>query len=1522
MAGNRSSVPVPYDPAQWLFGNTAVSQSLLYNRPILAPFTGPPCPDTLPSIVDVEIPKLNNIGGFSGQQTVSFAMNEPAKSAGHVWYAIPREVAVDALQGVGNKCDAKAPDDDSLRRALGLPFWSAMPGATSPSSSIGGSVASDPTGLGIVELRGDYAISTRYTKLAVGAGSVGVIETQRGVALVDAGVGPHAHAELTAHVLNEIDGLLNGRKITEILITHLHEDHTSLLPKLAEKYPITTIRVNEYQRLDPRMIKILQDTAVAQSERISQEILAREAPKRAAWEASEESGLIKADQPSNQAAWEAHLEKLKQAELARSGITLETLVPDKGVFRVVRNALVDTIELPPGTGEPVLLRRGLLDVDPVTGLPRVSTSQPEIVKDIESFKQEQKVDPAARVRNDDADANETTYIIEMGEARMYVLPDKRGSDFTRKRRTPEGEARSDTDFKAILENDVKRLNEALTALGKKPAKLASWDLSHHMQDGFVTTISQMEGLIENMHSLVRVVSGDGAASVDVVIVSGHGDPGNPATNSLIDPATVWLLRELGIEVYIASTEKAVRLLEVLTPTGKTIAGVAGDVFQGEIPSQALLRQSEAALRHGRDQLDVLEKSKPKSKGLKQDVYREQVKAHNARIDGYKELIISIETQRRAYLEAFTEKYRGPEGAGVVKPAKVDPAVPDPKTATTAVERTALTREALKATLADPRLAAVPVEAGPSSSIFDPVALTLIKQPAWGFTEEQKALAEAIAHADHLRAKVLAADSMSGRVELVVHLGELSRKLEQYAEKAPAGTKELLKVEVSEIIGEIKRYTAPSSEQSGGVSSHTTADGRYGVKQSFRVEGDGARSGADLVRWGADKTTRPLGALMVFTQFEHLDKTMKGIKEGEITVPEALLGTASSVYGITIGVRMLQKVHVGMGSFAILAVLDILETGVQSYDSPEARKAAITSAILRNGLQLGLGVVGTRMMMSGNVYLAAAGFLLQFIVDPVLNALGVYDWIERKWDFLPDDVKKVEQKLRKLVQEYYVIVGLIELSKRHSGENAPSTERERDALAEVKEELDEYRWKALSKERDVLAAFSDGYREAERSYAGLIELDTMRAQFIELQYRAHSGDPDVAVSRKQASDAFARIESTLGDEAWTEEQVNALPQWRELSSQISELSSLLSSASPDWDDVLEREKRLSQVLQNARYRVAPESRGMRSAPVLHPKARTAYEGWLNPFQEEADELHDLAIRKMNPFLTVLPDAKEAYTDPPSEVAVFRAELAFGAYERELANAGKLTTFAVERLKNNSADAATAYPEYVDKHEDYKAALTRLELAEMLLLAALERVRETSAEILAQPECTVDSGRIQSLDERARAAIESRTNRGIWFKRESKARVQQIRAVENLEMAARLGETGVLALSYPEQVAIHEVDLPYSTGGTISDRLNAIPELSRRGPDGYMIGVYRYVGWNAPASKNILVGNLKRTEDLTTLFSDADVETHLYIPLNDAAVDFFSGKYMWVDSDGARLGAVPLEDDEVDDLQRIRYEEFRK
>jgi Metallo-beta-lactamase superfamily len=1471
------------------------------------PIPPPPLPRCLPMGLDLSIPAIGKDGSFLGTTKRRIEFDEPiASSKSILLYAVPRslvETVEDESRGIceptqdpeadGGTCEA---EDSSI---------AADPPVFGPQQQPQQTIFTPPVqlrppvpALEVLELRGDFAITRHYSAYAVGAGSLTVVRSEHGViTLVDAGVGNIAHSELTESILAELAVDIGKSPIAEVLLSHLHEDHTSLLPELARRYPIGKIRINSYQHQDPRMLTILKKVAQAAAERIRNAVTAEAETTRKAWEVSPKRGQVDVNGETREATWKEHVDGLVEAELARSAIKLETAFVDaNGEVHVTESPLLGDLILPPTPDAPVMLERGYLESSSATG-PRITTARPRIAFDLDALIKKQLEgtpgDPDMQRATDYAvDANEATFVIDLGTAaRLFVSPDKRTPNIA--------------SLKDVLEADVRRLNTELERLGRKPAKLHIWNMSHHAQVGFIADASQVKSLVTNLHTLTRVKHASGGRTMDVVLVSGHVAT-DGTTQTLVDPLTVWTLNEMGIDVIVA-TDKTVELLEVLLHDGTSVAGLTEAPYKTGIASEGTLRKVEAALRKIADDIQVLETTKPRLKGSTRPVYDERTKKYDADLAALEKFKTDLETARDAYVEYHEAKLRpGKDG-------KAAPGIP-PGDAEAAAKKAVL-----DTLLADQRVRGVAEDAAAKTPVFDPVALTLMKQPTNGIPRELRQIVDAILRADALRQQLADADSIDTRAEFAKELTALKPLLAAHAEKAPPGTKEVIESVLHEVEGELGQVTKPPGGN-GEVSNATTPDGAFTVEQRLQFEkAKPLGTSGDGVRWFADKTTRPLGALMIYSIVKKQDALKQGLADDNVTIPEFALGTIHSAYGMSIGVRMLQKVPVSNGEFAILAVVDIFETTSRHYATSEERWTAIEYSLIRNVLQVGLSYLGTWMMTKKNRYVAAAGFLLQFAVDPFLEYIGLYSWLEKKNDFLPDDVVTVRQRIRGLMSEYTTLIGLLELSRR---QNLSSMSEDSEVGNRIQSEITSYRAKVTKTEASLLAAFDDGYYTAKTAFAGLLDLDRLRAQFLELQLLAHQGDTDNdPKSRRQILDAFAKIEDDIGLDWMSDDAIRMMPQWGALDGTLNELERRAHD-DVNWEAVTDTQNELDQMLANARYRLDPGPLRVRTAPLLTPgtQAHATYEALLDTRETRAATIYE----RLFGATPVEP------TEDPIADALTRADRAVATYAAALAAVPAFEGLTARQLEENSFDLAKTYPSYVSSHGDYSHGLDKLQAAESMLKSTVMRLDALAMPVVTAPMSSFVTTRVEGIHDAMAAHMAERIASGFLFADEAKQRALDIRPVEDAEIAKKLGETGVQALSSPERMAIITRDLAVSSSSTFIDRLNAMPMLARVGGDGYMEGVYRYVGWDATESDNVLVGDLRRTMEVPDAMGDTDRDAHLFVPLNQAAIDIWPNHFMiFVEPVIGRspYADVPrpcleFDDDEKAALRRIKFEELKR
>jgi hypothetical protein len=1454
------------------------------------------------TFVDIEVPDRK---GGTRTQRVNFR-DDVTSSPAITLYAVPLAYIGAVIDDSRNVCEAT--DMDALRGpVMGsgpyVPFTPFSPAVTPSVPQQFGSPPPPPflthpiPQLPVVKVVGDVAITTVYTTYAVNAGSIRLVKTAEGYSLIDAGVGNANRTELTQTIMEELRKTIGSEPIVEVLLSHLHEDHTWLLPEIAKEFRIGRIRSVDFQFGDPRMVDLLVRVAQAEASRIRGEIEA--AVDRTGWESDPNSGVIDANQTTRDQRWQEHVERLVEAELAKSAIILENAFVDaNGQMHLARGPLHAQLKLPTTKGAPVMLERGFVETSTPMGGPRVTTARPQISMDLSALREQQAAYAAAnpdkpplRAPDPHVDANEATYIIEFGGAmRMFVSPDKRAGDYT--------------DIADRLKKDVQALNEQLRLLGREQtATLQIWDIGHHAQAGVVGTITEMEAMIKALKGLTRVKLASGIITMDVVIVSGQGNAQNPEMATLIDPMTIWLLREMGLEVFVANRE-SIEVLEVVLGDGKTIAGITGEAYQTDIPSEGTARRAELAMDECDRQLEALEAEKrPMQKGEKRADYLEASRARTQQIAELKALKNSIKGARRAYLEYFESKLRA-------KPDRPAPGIK--RDDAVAAEKKA----AVEKLLADPRVSTVTAEkASPAAPRFDPLALTLLKRPTGKLTAEQRAVAEALERTDAAREKQRTADSIEARAELAEALTRLKKLLIEYRDKiAPEGTKELVNDKIGRIEVEVDSVTKPTS---GTGESMTTPEGTYTVKQRLQFE-KAKPTGGDYVRKVADLTTRPMGAIMIYSYVTQQKNLQRKRDDEQVELPEYLIGMAHTAYGISVGVRMLHKIEVSPTEFVILGVIDVIDTASHHYATDAEQKTAITYSLVRNGLQVGLMFLGNAMMKKSG-WVAAAGFLMQFAVDPFLEWVGLYDYLERRYDFLPDDVVRVRQRIRPLMEQYAVLVGLMELQQ---GRAIGDTTK-----AAISSQLDQYRAKVLGTEKDLMKAFAEGYDAAKLSYAGLPELDTMRAQFLQLQFRAHQGDTAHAVqSRKEILSWIDYSEGKLSLDAMTADEIGNMGQWVKLEQALYRLELqgpwlVKHRDKTDWASIIKKERELEQMLDNARYRLDPSHSGLRTAPLLKPgtAARAAYEKKLAGFEARVatwrGRLFDFAPVRG--------------ADANSSLA--RVNQMVTVYEQALAAMPAFEGITAEQMRASSLALGKVYPDYVSSHSSYRVALDKLEAAEIVLKSMLSRFSLDATQELAVPESSAFASGARDVHSKVLELVTKRLAKSYFFVDEARERSIAARPAESVDVAKQLGETDPHPFSTPERTAINRLGLGVSTGATIVDLLNAMPMLAKVDKDGYMGRIFRYVDSMTPISANAIVGDLGRTDEVADPLGDAKVTAYLYVPLTKGAMTtnfFLQHMYMSIEpligrSPYADLppGTVAFFKDDLDNLQRIRFEELK-
>ncbi len=769
-------------------------------------------------------------------------------------------------------------------------------------------------------------------------------------------------------------------------------------------------------------------------------------------------------------------------------------------------------------------------------------------------------------------------------------------------------------------------------------------MGHHLQSGFrAVPASQLGRFTRDLHLLKKFAGG--GVGHDLVVVSAQHDvvrtPGNPKAQSYIDPANVWLLESLGYRVFPAVKGQDVEVLEVLTSRGRRVTGVIGPDIGIPRPSEALLGRAQAAtdelnkeMRILRRQLRQAKRSVPERQALEL-----QIEAKDA-------LVKVIKQQIQEYTETFVRKLGRSirsEQRGAPRPMQ-------------AVEPGAAEAAKLRNTL---KGFDKPVISG--SPVFTESALVIIRHElAQSVSGKARELLEARNRISELRKKLKTTNVQHEvHVRLVSELAGYQGRLETLMKGETGSSREILQDELTSVKKELRGYI----EDVGGTRRLSRLPLSGELVETRVVAKHKLSEAKDLATEKIGKAMqvggRVLGGVMVIQTIKSQSDLVERYSKGEANEYELIAGSTHNALGITLGARMVFAKEVPGIGFVILSALDIAQTATREYETEEQRNIEITYSVIRNGLSLALFGLGNVLVRSGHPVAMIAGAAIMFLADPILEALGVYDWLERTFSFLPSEVTGTKQKLKKLMEEYRVIIGLLDFLERQSDElDKVGVEDTKLFLKTAKRFTDVYRVRARNKEFQVLASFKEAYEEARTSYAGLQELDTWRAEFLRLQHRINpSGQgvsawlserekirnllrnqftifpipfpvgsipvlprafpipsewvdeledwlfpPDKRTIREASESIFGYTERSIKLENMSPKKIREMGQWKKLDEYLYELQRLLEEDELDVDEIEEADGKLSRMLSNARYRIDPRSVGAhRLASLIKPES---------------------------------------------------------------------------------------------------------------------------------------------------------------------------------------------------------------------------------------------------------------------------------------------------------------------------------
>ncbi|MEC5397626.1 eCIS core domain-containing protein [Uliginosibacterium sp. H1] len=1451
----------------------------------IEPMSCPAAPTTVETEVVVSSPRVDGAPARPDERVI---LSQPVSSStGIVLYAIPRSALdYDPDAEAGGECPSPAPATTNTPPLA--------PASTDPAAGLPGSAdrvlgaplpATRPVSAGGVTLEAvsvtdAYVITTQYHHLAVGAGALTILETPDGVRLIDAGVGQEGGSVLADAIVERAASIIGNRPIVEVLITHLHADHTALLPRLAGRFDIGSLRVNALQFADPRFQTLLADIAREQAAGVQRRAAAEFDARRSTWDAG--PGAEIADPALREAqfatARQAHVDQAL-TRLRNNPTSIDLLVPERGALVAV-SAPMGSIAVP-GTATTDPLLSGLRRPAPPGGPAITDVGDPALGRHLDRQQRASASDPTARVPDADIDAASSSYIIDLpGGNRLMVVPDARTDDIGRVPRDARGRIVRDASggARSSFEAELARLGHA--------ARFQVWNMTHHMQSGWVAGgaphvvgVGQLTAFIQLMQNLREVQARGRAAgspaAANAVMVSVLGDPGNPLARSLVNPGMVWFLRALGFETMLATSGRDLRVIEAMSASGAVIEGAAGLPYEGARPTDAILSNSEQALRFL--DAEIARQRARSARGLSRADSAALVADRTARLDSLTTAHRQLETARNAYLEIMSrELWRGPDDTS--RPA----VAPDPAAGTPAALATA--EATLRTAMASPELGTFAPEATTATPMLNEGAMVIMRLSDSAADASTRRYIELRTRMDGARAR-LASDAGNAvlRTQMLADLQDTQALLRQMLETAPEASRVTLREELVYNQREMEALLRPVN-QGEAMFSREPGTGRL-VESRVTVSAP-PRTAADRVRGVTEGVGRGLGALMVVQTIRSEGELLEKAEEGRASAAETVTGTAHNALGISLGLRMARGIHVHPGEFVLLSALDIAHTVATEHGSHEANTVAITQSVMRNALTLGLMVIGNAMMRSGNPYVVAAGFGVTLLTEPImmgLEAAGVFDAVERASAFLPSEVTGTTQSLRRLMAEYDGLVGARSLSARSDEELRGLGAHDPAALrTAASTDIATYTRGLDAKEVEVLDAFSTAYTSARTDYAGLFELDQLRDQFLRMRRQAREGGSSDAdrLSRENALSRFATMDTGLSMATMSVEEINAMPQWESLRDAIGEYEEEAGDDEPDWEDLRDSQIQIEQMLRNARYRLDPSTLGLRSASMLPEGSpgRGAYETNLSLLSSRWQTVRRSGLEALTG--TCIGTVTSA--DPAATVDQYLV-----AYQAMLDSAPS-HPYTAAGLVRSSTTLAVDYRRHVESDSGLARYLLRLEIAERGLQGTLNELLTGNAVVSDAPAV---QRRVQS------AISQRRAIHGLYFLGELESNAAPIREREVATLAPLFESSPTRALSGSENAAMAEGELEDLDVhlSTVTNRLQLVPNLSLpANADDAVPGLYKVLGGTtfvvgrgyAPVNTDVLVivGHTGRTREDHDLMTGGFRETEV-IPINRAAVGRF-------------------------------------
>ena len=1456
--------------------------------------------------------------------------------------------------------DAKAADTKKTAASADTPGTDATSGVVrdagpSPGSDV--EVAYDINGhkIGIIERSAGWGLTTEYTKLAVGAAAFGIERTPSGLRLIDAGVkhtGSTVDADMLKRAVERLKEVAQGeRVIRDIAISHGHLDHIDAIDAVSKEFIIERVTINALQIADPRLALQMQNVAKNQQELLRRNLADKFNAERATWMGKE--GAAEFPEPgAREGAFKDWVNKQVELELATAKpIDVHVAIPAGSTINAA-DVKIGGIEIKPHTASAEGPKEGYVANDPF----RTTLLDPDFKTKYDEYIKELAKNPDAKFKG--LDAMSSSYLMKLPNGNhLIVIPDIRTGDMLRMQDT---------------------LVKEFAKLGA-PVEFRVWDMTHHMQEGWVSvskdagtkatpekvTVAEAGALrasqLAEMTTLLTKLTGargKGGGPKDVVSVS--------VNLAKVDPALLYLLRSCGFEPILAHSEMDVQFIEAITASGLKIAGLTQGSAAAGPETEPLMRRTDIALEDLRKSLDettveankeladqktgadALEKTyEPQRQELQReisnlknrlgtaeknidtpsraaskkslatrteerdalanqidnrqrelDALRQEVKdlreltgpkrSEQARL---KEEIKSIEGAKKAVLQKLST-HAAPEGTPLA-------------TAGQSVQAHVSAEEKTLADLIDPAYHEA-IKTEKVARITETSLIVLGKDVP--ITDANRELLETWRQAEALRGRIDAGDlPLHAHGELIEKLGKLKELIAARPDisgqaavedevafidkqiensrrtlEGAGGEKTLsrdpntgLKVETSVI-----RETATTDAQEGKSAPETT--------EKKAEPGAGEPAGKPelpkSMQKGLDLFGRGMGGVMIYQNIKGSTDALTRYGQNEANAAETSLALTKSALGITVGYRMLRGAHVGMGEFVVISVIDVAQTALGTYESSAEWNTEVTYALVSNAVSLALSAVGMALIETANPVGVIAGLAVMFLGDPLLEWLGVHDWLAKKFAFMPDEYIEVQTELDSLIRSYRQVVGAIELGAITDATLKKLGAKDAEAVHSAAMKVVESRRVQLSQsEREILAKFTDAYARARKGYAGLKELDDLRYQFLTLYNRAHQDDEHVEgagsigiesetyggyspVTRTEVADAFADVEKDFTTGSISVLEVAGMEQWTRMDDEIESLVGELYHSDYediDWMKVSEYEHNLDLMIANARYRLEPKKQGRNRATAMFAPGTPEYGAYAQLLAARENKLDVLRERQLRMAMHSHPDTGKIRS---GEVTCDSSgcmqgpdvyhEPEWGAgssgpdTEKQLAlletivlwyiNAviemeplpGNLTVEDLYSSKEKLAEYRTA----IKDDGDYMAALFALRGSRSSTAAALDRAHR----LLDSRDLTaVQKQRLKKADADWRSAEEDRlVEHGYLFFEEIDPLARKMVATAPPSLARALGEAeNTDQLSDEQREALKTPELSQYKLSTLSDRVTQLGLTLPANPGDYVPRVYR-------------------------------------------------------------------------------------